>query len=541
MSAILYTAPPLVALSKEPILVTLQTDVQADIRAHIDMEFIGIGVNEGDTLTLNWLGRSLEFVFKQNPNLHVPTELPLAMSLYPFTPSVSGKYIQYLAQILQKSDVLMEDFDIKINPDTLKLQLIAQKNTTLSISVVSSLANTTVTATDFTTNFFQPNLSALLKVISPKGREISRHSGDYNRKRLSTLDIHGVFDVAPHLPNADSFNSNPQAAYGVAFKAYQKYFLRFADRYGAIPYTESLERSPYFYTLYGGRYAEDTKPFIPNAAGIYPCYAQFSGQYGVSYSPDYDPDYSPDYGSPPSPISIESIPKIVTKHQPNWLYFFPTQALPQAIVEIFLTLEDGSTTFYWLNQSQDLLAHLPLNRLYYFRTGYEQVGILQFLEALHITQNVVSYKWRLKSQIDDTVYLEQNYAFENCRHNSLYLAYANPFGGIDTLHLRGGWTKKAETERTLIHRFDQVENIEYGTIDTYDEQSQSVWELSTGLLTLTQAADLRLLLTAKLWLIDTLNHRFIRMILDTKSFEIRPKKGGLVSLSLTVKSAYYDA
>jgi hypothetical protein len=512
MSARIVKFPPTIALSHELMQVTVATNLVTAARARVDITLSASGPAADQVWTLGWLGKYIQFTFKSQPNSS-GIQLPIA------DPSVgvTVAYVHQLAESLMRHEWVSEQFTVETRFTMgFKIALISRFDQSLTIVSVSPISNFAVVVSNVASPYLQPNLTALVKVISRKGREIAKLSGNYqvvqaadkqSYEGQATFDIGALFDLAPHLPDVPSFTPSVSFTHGIAFRAYCQYFLRYADKFGTTPVAESLRRTSPLFAILGGRSVASTLPFVANTKGIYRCH----------------------------------LPKtqIVTRHQATWFYFFATKQYNRTVINVRLKFADGTIIDVW----SGVVHQIRANKLYYYRTGFEQLNIPQTAAFFNLDPNaIVSYEWQLIDELSRDVYITQRYDLEDCRHDSLYLACSNGFGGIDSLHVKGGYTLKSEVDRTLIRRTDTAANANpsIGAIVATDATIQQVWEIQTGLVTPQYADELRQLLLGDVWLIDNKNKRFLKLVADTKSMETRPKNGNMVALNLVFKSAWID-
>jgi hypothetical protein len=510
MSATIHHLPPTVALSQEPMPVTLATNQVTNARALLTIRLTeqATGPQANQLWDITFSGKKISFIFKYNPD-QSGLQLPIPSSL-----GITQRYVHQLAEAISRHEWISDQFETIVDSANFKIILRSRFDAPLSIESYATVNHLTAYATNAASPYLKSNLCALLKVVSRKGREFAKLSGSYRIEKNDTgayegrseFDISGLFDLAPHLPDELSFDPDFAFQYGIAFKAYAQYFLRFADKYGSVPVAESLLRSSPAYVLFGGRMATSILDFQMDNNGIYWCH--------------------------PSKKITQ------TKHQPSWVYFFTTERLIDVTVKLRLITDDvvNNTFDIFQGATHDVKA----NRLYYYRSGYEQLRGNRVAEFYNIP-NVVAYEWRLVD-LNGKVILKQRYDFEPCRYDSLYLAFANGLGGIDTLHVKGGYNVKTEAERTIVTHTDvaTVNDMRQGAIASMDATIQPIYDIQTGLITPQYAQQLQQILVGDVWIIDTQNNRFLKVIADTKSIEVRPKNNGMVSLSMAFKMAWLD-
>ena len=509
MSAFIKSQPPLVALSQEPMNVTIATNNVTSARAQAVIQLTNSGPLIDQSWTLGWAGKYILFTFKGNPNSS-GIQLPVA------DPSlgVTAKYTQQLAEYLTRHEWIADQFDTTLDLINFKITLRSRFDTPLTIVSIAPVSDFAVTVSNATSPYLHPNLTALLKVVSKKGREYAKLTGNYSIEKgtltawegRSTFDIGSLFDIAPHLPKATTLDPSVPFTKAIAFRAYAKYFLRYADKFGTPPVAEALARTEPTWAIYGGRSVASTHVWQADANKIYHCHPVLRGP--------------------------------VTRHQPSWYYFFPTEGLKNLDGWVYLETADGRSLLV-----HRIDAHAAKgNRLYYYRTGFDQLNLGDAALRRHVNDQLIGYTFKLIDSTTSSVKVEIRYDLEDARYDSQYLAYSNGLGGIDTLHVKGGFTVKSEGERTIVKHTDPSLNNspQFGSLATTDATAQGVWEMQTGLLTPQYAAQLQQLLTADVWLIDQENRRFLKLILDSKSLEKTAKSRHMVALNLVFKTAWID-
>jgi hypothetical protein len=483
-----------VSLSKDPILATIGTDYVSPVYAKAVLVFTGVA--NQNSFTIAWGSRSETIVFKTVADIGGSNEL--------VTPSngFDETYLNYVLAVLQSNDRLSQDFRIQVTPTgaNMRIEFRAWSFDPLTITVTTSpdpLSTVTKTITNSTGPYTKPNLSALLTVNdSGTGKEALRLTQPYQIFPLSTtekgnsvFDIKAAFNLKPHLPQDFIIERD------IASAAFSSYFIRYADRYGAIPIAEAMKKTDNFYAVYGSKNETDT--WSPNTEGYHICHA---------------------------PVAAT-----ITTHQAAWVYLFTPSVIDSSenFVYVNLHLNNGTSNEYLLDTPFSLLP----NTLYFFRADYDFLQVETFCTALSINpKNVIGYDFRLKNATGVT---KASRAFTLQRQNdcnAIQLAFDNGTGGIDTVTMHPRYVRKIDVERSTL----QLEGSNVERINK--AEAKKIWELKTDLVTQEYAERLAQMLMGDVWIIDKEHNKFIRLIADTKSLEIKPTRGK-VQLSISFKSA----
>lgn len=507
MAIISVTLPQTISYSQEQMRVVLQSDLVNVTPAKINIQFDNTtGPSASQNLFLVWGGDKLV-------NFIVGGTHSISTSSSPYTyfeslPTPSGAideaYVKSFVNALNASDRVSTDYLISYALTSGKWVITMSYNflTLNQPRPDSSLANVTVTYTDFTGVSSQPNLSAILRVEDVAGNillKLNPNYNVYNNQGVVSTDIRSAFELYPHLPAYSDMQ-------GVASKVFTAYKLRYADIYGTIPNADPLQSSSVQTVVLGGRNPISLNTFTPYSAGFY--------------------------------LLHSGTTKKITYDQKAWTYVIITHDTDTLNRQVNLRFSDGSTTNINFNGSPFTLSS---NKVYYFASDYASLEIQTNIAAIPGLSNkkLVGWDFNLVSQTSNVIYVSQSFDLDTCYYDPIYLAYFNGLGGIDTIQMRGGYTTAKEVERNVAQRFFRNESdYTSGEFITLENQGQGVYVLETGIIGTDQAKELTQLLIGDTWLIDNSNARFIRLICDSKNILFKPRKKGLLSIQFTFKEAF---
>lgn len=524
MSATITAAPPLRALSFDPIRVTVVTD--ADIAApasiRIDLSFTVVGPSVGNTLRIQWADNDLTFVCATAPSAANPLEIPVKGADTMFV------YLGKLASRFMAHETLQSAFKATLDGDAVVLT--QRTRAVLDITATSTLNNVVITVVDVAAVTTPPNLRAVLQVcnhagdISLEDALLILHS-PYNLDNASTdFDISDAFALlAPDLPPEATINPaiQPTTLYASACpRMAQRYYLRCADKGGSPAVAEALVRTPedfseYYLAILGSTAANSNwgeNTFLRRNVSL----------------PLGDLVY---------PVSCE---------QPDWVYVLAGESGSTGVyIEIEVQWSDGTNSvFRPFGTTPVSIEDVPISC---YPSGYMQM-LLHTLAPSGGTDpdaNIVGYTWKLLSEVGGLLALVR-YAVRQIAHYNHYLLLSNGVGGLQSVGMFGKAAHKYEGSSDTYEVAAPEVNLEtgqtdFGTLGTYNPKGRPVWELNTGF---TENADylrqLQQLLLGDVWLIDRETRRFLRVMVETRDIETYKDDETLFAFSLTVKGAWYD-
>jgi hypothetical protein len=502
MAAQLTQMPPVIALSKNAMPVQLTTDKIATDQPFVLISVVNTtGVSVGDTLTIGYNQVLHIFSFVATPNTS-GTELPLPEAGQ--TPEAWG---QALAERLRMYAPLSDDFLIQDTPLSIKL------NWRTFSPLVIITASTTATA--FTTTahsvariVLEDNLFAKISVHHATTHEtLLVLNGSYDMQtRQCAFDIRPAFgDIRPTLPN--EYEADPSTIFigeQRAFHSLQKYYVRYADAYGAPPKPELQQRSMDFTVIQGGVASGRVTDFFFHH--LVPLHNYSAPELGVPFT------------------------KSVTREQPDWVYFVCPNAQMGLQMEYAVTYSSGEERFF-----QDGTFNATAQEVRIIPTGFKQFSLRHFITNRNDGDIFpVSYEFRIRLS-DGTTALRLTYELELFAAWNMYILLDNGIGGMESVRLKGKKTKTYEGDATIIEKNN-------GEMSSIFPQGFTRWEASTGWYEDYQAEHLAQLLLGQIWLIDPsdpLNPTFTPVIAEKQSFnyENDDEDKGMVALTFKFRTA----
>lgn len=526
MAASISDAPPLRALSGDPIRVIVATDadISAPASIRLDLSFTVVGPSVGDTLRIQWAGNDLTFVCASSPSAANPLEIPVKGADSMFV------YLGKLASRFMAHETLQASFKASLDGDVVVLTQRARA--VLDITTTSTLLNVVVTVEDVTAVTTPANLRAVLQVwnhagdITYEDALLTLHS-PYDLNTASTeFEIQDAFArLQPDLPDEFTivYASVPGSLpNGTAFRMAQRYYLRYADKGGSPAVAEALVRHPsdtadYYLAVHGSTAANSNQAentFLRRNTLL-------SG------------------GTLVFPITCE---------QPDWVYVLVGESgSTGARVEIEVRWSDGTTSVHnpFGTGTVSIDDTTPIA---WYPSGYKQM-LLDTVNPSGSTDpdaTIVGYIWKLKSEADANLALV-NYAVHQVADYNHHLLFDNGVGGLESVAMRGKATFKYEASGEVYEKNAPDTDLEsgetdFGTLSTYNQKGRPVWTLSTGWYSDPQYLQhLQQLLLGAVWLIDTEQNRFLRAIVDTREIETHTDDETLFAFTITLKAAWYDA
>lgn len=518
MAASLYTPPASPAYQRDSNFVVLQTDKIALSPATIDIDISGTGPSLGQLLEIDWSGITLTFEVEATSAADA-LAIPLKDS-----GDTLAEYAEQVAEALRQNDVLTTDFWVKYLGDvsgSQRIRLEARVPELLDVTVTENLDNVAVTVADGAASSSVDNLSAYLQVFKvaadPNDDTLvaALHAPFDLSTARATFDMKDLFDLAPALPTGNSidptvFTSWPRA---IASSAYANYYLRYSEKYGVPAVSEALLKSSNYYVLYGGRSGDVLSGITLGTARLQHAYLRADG------SQFYKP---------------------VSMDQPDWIYVYMAVEATDCRVELQVVWDNGDTTTHAAPGSTFTLLE---KTLYWLCSGPLQHNISGFAAPTGATDPVY-YNWRLLGDTGSGEELLSQVAYKiycPCHPHNLYLLLDNGAGGMESVLFRGRSKFKYSAERDLARRLRwSGHTAALGDLFNFNPEGQQVFELNTGFHEQYYIEHLRQLLLGDLWLIDTTNKRFLRVVCDSTSLDVHEHDQQLHSLTITVKAAWLD-
>src|SRR5690606_30015171 len=102
------------------------------------------------------------------------------------------------------------------------------------------------------------------------------------------------------------------------------------------------------------------------------------------------------------------------------------------------------------------------------------------------------------------------------------------------------WKYNAERDTARRHRWTDY-SVSGGELFAFSEEGNHTIEASTGWHELYYIEHLRQLLLGDLWIVDTENDRFLRVVCESKSVDIQKNDQQLFSLTVTLRASWFDS
>mgnify|MGYP001023450384 CR=1 FL=1 len=521
MAATLHTEPPAKAYHRDDTFVAVETDQITLAPATVDIDFTSTGPTVGQTLELEWLNTVLEFTVASTTSddaLSIPTKSGLE-SL--------AEYAERVAEALRENDILTTDWEVLylgLVSGAQRVRLQYRTAVALDVTATEGLDNVAVTVTDGDDPAPVDNLTAAVQVYTADDdpnndtRVVTLHAPYELDTSRAWFNLKDLVPVAPALPTASTIGQ-PIATewpHGLATAAFQRYFLRYGEKSGVPAVASAMRRSAAYYMLHGSRRGN------------------FKTVGGFSFA-NLQHSYRDEPGT--------AWAKPVADDQPDWIYLWMTTAATDCRVEYLVQWDNGDTT----TETFDVLDTFDLDqyRLYWFVSGPAQAPLDNFDPPTGATEPV-GYYWRLLGDVGlggETLLTQVQYLLAcPCHPWRMYLLLDNGLGGCESVFVRGRVKTKYTGQRDTARRTRWVNHSQAdGDLFTYNAEGQHIWELSTGWHPRYYIEHLRQAMLGQLWLIDTLNKRFLRVVLDTSDVEVYEDDNNLHSLNLTIRAGWLDA
>lgn len=521
MSATIATAPPARAYTRQSIWVELESSEITPVYAYFEITITDGGPTVGQTLTLTWPGGSITYTVAASIS-QTGTNWPTqggGESLEAYTNRIA-EFLRHREDVAEIFEVTVEDgpggiirlthpvaeaFDLTVTTDT--------------------MTNVAATASDGSAYTLAENLRAYLEVWTDTGefnteeRLMAFHSPYDIPTAATQIDISAAFaHLSPHLPDEATINpSSPSSlAYGEATSHFQAYFLRYADKYGAPAIAEALLRSDDSYLAVLGARASDAE--INTLTGLRHSYRRRDEGPGIAFR---------------KPVGV---------WQPDWVYFlFSTGA--DVYVNINILWSDGTETSY--NPFGTTTVNIPAgNLIYWFPSGYRQMKLNTQTPSGGTDPDayIVGYDWKIKTDGGSTL-VTVGYDVLLDSSWEQYLLFSNGVGGMETVWLRGKTSEGFAVEGEEFQRPRRPDHtVLRGDFGAFAQAGRAQWALSTGWYSEPFYIEhLRQVLLSEAWLVDRVNRRFLKAIVEPQTIEEwRRDDETLFSLAINVKAGWTD-
>lgn len=503
MAATIHTRPPSVSLSKEPIFLTVQTDL-VTLNSHAQLIFSFAGTpSENETLELNWLGKKVIFTAKASPSAN-GTDIP------------RNGTIAEIAESFFQNEIIAASFSVSFENNQIKLRY--RHPSPLSVEIKNTFSNVSPSGVSTFTHTGpkqQPNLRAIVRVEKFDSNDIlGTFEVPYDTSTGRAIaDIRSAFRfLSIDLP---SLNSAILAANTP--NMFAKYHIRLADKFGDEPKAESLKiidsngNLDSFVTILGQHRGNELGKwaFVTNGGFIL-------------------------HNRP-----VKNV--IVSKNQPQYVYMqFNSVILSNQTIEVDVKLNDGQTVTFQVPFNITNIAQK--DKMAWFATGYNHLNLDTLLKTytLDASKYILEYTWRVKNST--IAIAEAHYIVDRkCYPHEYYFLCENGLGGLETIRLMGLNFEEYQVEREEVERTRWTDSsATEGDIDENNPKGQLLIKCQSALMPISELKRIRQLLLGKIWLCDKINNRWLKVICDTKNIQmpIHGRNTGLINISF--KAAWFD-
>lgn len=540
MAATLDTAPSPRALSKQPIWIALSTDATVSAAASVVITITNTGPTAAQTFQITWGGNDLTFTVT-DPLTADALDWPLHDGVETLT-----AYTDRVADRLRAHETLHDYFSIARSGAGV-ITLTQRTLEVVDITVTEGMTDVSAVITDVTAVTTEDNLRALVEVWTDTGnlatseKLISLHSPYQLPEGETEIDISAAFSaLTAHLPTESTIQIGLSLALpnGAATDAFQKYFLRYADKYGTPAVAETLTKSDSYIAILGSLAGDSLHPVTAGAGEPYirHNYSRRAEAYDFFLEAD---------------SNILRRPMALT--QPDWVYvlFYEgavglpavTGSTVDVYVECLLYWSDGTQSTYQPYDTDP--TTLDLDKIYWIISGYKQLKINTVTPSGGTAADayVVAYDWILKRDSDDLALTSASYRVEVAPGWDYFLLFSNGIGGCETAPFRGKGIERYKTTAEK-YRSPRDSNWEVSTHETklYLNEGQREWELNSGW---TPDGDWiehlrQLCLSDAVWLVDVENERFLAVTVETRDIEVRRDDETIYNLPITVRASWVD-
>lgn len=514
MAANLTTQPPGRAYAGDAIWTKVETDLITGAAGYFRIVISSPGPGSGNTLTLTWPGGTITYeVGSTDGSLNWPEQGGATLTDYTNTVAAFLRYREDVAALFRVHIQDAAGGEIR-----LIRRVVEAYDLTVS---ANTLSNVVVTAVDGTAASAEENLRAYVEVWTDDGdfntdrRLLAIHSPYSVDTSDTDIDISGAFaHLAPALP--DPAGINPAAPpsslpFALATGAYQKYILRVADKYGSPAVAEALYPWGPYTALYGSR---STEAFSSGTIRLCHNYRRRDGF-----------DFRKPTGA----------------WQPDWVYYTPAGG-QTVYVTLTVYWSDGTTSVYnpWGTDTETISD----GKLYWFVSGFRQLLLHDLAPSGSTAADayIVGYDWKLKgAALSPLATVRYDLVYDSGWEH--YLLFDNGLGGMETVFLRG---KAIEAYQVTGEEYQRPRRpghtVQQGDFDVLAAAGRPSWSMSTGWYSDPFYLEhLRQLPLAKAWLIDRVQRRFLKAIVEPKAIdELRKDDEVLFSLQFTIKAGWTD-
>lgn len=229
-------------------------------------------------------------------------------------------------------------------------------------------------------------------------------------------------------------------------------------------------------------------------------------------------------------------PKPTLTMQPEYLYF-RKMANNVARVRLVLTYQDGTTDSFNNHFSSVDFSTFAINDIIWLSAGYSQLGIDAIKNA---NKKVARYSLQLTNSSNFPLYAP--FVFEvDHRHyiNKQTLLFANSWGAMETIVLKGNMKRQLATEATAFSSALPVGyNPEAGQDNFFDERGNESMEVATGFYSKAYVDYLRELLLNNRFVYLIENGQYVKVHVVAGTYDMPDDESYLYALNLRLKYAH---
>ena len=508
MATTIIRTPPRLAMSKDPIWLELTTSLITINYAYFQITISGTTNTAAQTLQLEWAGNDITFTLAVSPDssgLQLPTQ----------TTGTAADYAAIIAPLLRQNEILHDDFSVSVSGNVITCTY--RHADPLDITATTNVTNFAMTVYDSTGFTAVDNLRAVVEIWADTGNEATDSRLAKQHSPYSLTGRNTYFDLAPAFafmrPVPPAAVSIPGLGGGLlAGWAYQKWYFRYADKYGNPPTAEKLVKSGSGNIVF---YGSNSTAAIRNYADELLRHAYFR-QDGMMFE------------------------KQVTTAQPDWVYSYIQATSSTYKLRTTATWSGGTTQVI-----ETATMSLTEGNVYAFCSGFTQLG-LDLLTPPSTDEVIESYVLELVGTvagIDFQVWQVCYRISADCPQWGLVLLFENGVGGMETVHLAGKTAEGYQADADLVQRvrLPDSENQD-AEIEKLDPTGSASWLAHTPWYDddyyLTHLR--QILLANRAWLVDVENERYLPVNVQTAEITTRRDDNDLYGIEVSIRAAWSE-
>ena len=510
MAATLDTAPTSPELNGNDNWVILETDLVVPDPAYIELTFSSTGPVAAEEIDITFDGITITFTVAAATN-STATAIPTKGG----GESLSD-YAERVAGALRENGQITEAFQVTNTGAVVRLEALTGSAIS-DLAVAGTLTNTVIDDDAGASPYAEDNLAAMIQIwiagatSNDDTRLVTLHATYDPSTAQAAFNLRNLFPVQATLPPESAIPPvvSVEWPHGKATGAWVEYYLRYADKYGTPAVPEALVKTPANYIAIHGAHASDA--VVPGALGFVRLLHRYKGADGVEFR------------------------KPVVEDMPDYVYIYITSELTGCYVEREATWDTGDTTIIDSSDEDFVLE----KSVYWFLSGHFPDNFTPPNPDAAITQ----FTWRLKGDggLGDATQAEVKYIVQPCTEWDRFLIFDNGLGGCEVALFRGKAEIGYKASRSQARRQRASDHSPaLGDLFTFNQEGTVTFQLRTGYQTRYYIAHLQQLLLGDVWLLDTDNERFVRLVCETDSVEVYKDDSDLYFLQATFSAAWID-